>query len=64
VVVVLSVPNRYGIGLSIGLFFFLRKMLQEMAKDDPRLIEVHHNSQRYNRGFWTAKPIRAKRWRT
>lgn len=63
IVIVFSVPNRYGIGFSIGLFVFLRKMLQEMAKDDPRLITVHHNSQRYNAGFWTAKPRRPKRWR-
>ena len=45
------------------LFLFLRQILREMAKDDPQLLKVHHESQRYNQGFWTAKPMRAQRWR-
>ena len=59
-----SVPTWWGIGGAMLLFFFLRQILREMAKEDPHLLAVHHSSQRYHQGFWTAKPHRAKRWRT
>ena len=64
VVIGYSVPTWWGIGSAACLFFFLREVLREMAKEDPKMISVHHNSQRYNRGFWTAKPLRVQRWRT
>jgi hypothetical protein len=46
------------------LFFLLRHLLQEMAQKDPHLIAVHHESQRYRQGFWTAKRLRVQHWRT
>jgi len=45
------------------LFLGLRQILQEMANKDPHLIAIHHESQRYRQGFWTAKAGRAHRWR-
>jgi hypothetical protein len=35
-----------------------------MAKDDPQMLKVHHESQRYNQGVWTAKAVREQRWRS
>jgi type IV secretory pathway TrbD component len=64
IVVGYSVPTVYGIGGAIFLFFLLRHLLQEMAQKDPHLIAVHHESQRYRQGFWTAKRLRVQRWRT
>jgi type IV secretory pathway TrbD component len=64
IVVGYSVPTAYGIGGAIFLFFLLRHLLQEMAQKDPHLIAVHHESQRYRQGFWTAKRLRVQRWRT
>ena len=63
IVIAYSIPNFFGIGGAIILFLFLRQVLQEMAKKDPHLIAVHHESQRYRQGFWTAKPNQAHRWR-
>ena len=57
-----SIPTWWGIGGSVFLFLFLRQVLREMAKEDPHLISVHHESQRYNQGFWTAKALRARGW--
>jgi type IV secretory pathway TrbD component len=54
----------WGIGGAAFLFLFLRQGLREMAKDDPIMLTVHSNSQRYNQGHWTAKTVRATRWRT
>jgi type IV secretory pathway TrbD component len=64
VVIAWSFLTWWGLGGAVFLFLFLRQGLREMAKDDPILLTVHSNSQRYNRGFWTAKPLRAPRWRT
>jgi type IV secretory pathway TrbD component len=64
IIVGYSVPTVYGIGGAIFLFFLLRHLLQEMAQKDPHLIAVHHESQRYRQGFWTAKRLRVQRWRT
>jgi type IV secretory pathway TrbD component len=64
IVIGFSVPTWWGIAVAIFVFFFLRQVLREMAKEDPHLISVHHNAQRYNQGFWTAKPVEVKRWRT
>ena len=64
IIIGFSVPTWWGIGLTVFLFLFLREVLRGMAKEDPRLISVHHESQRYNRAFWTAKPQKAQRWRT
>jgi type IV secretory pathway TrbD component len=58
-----SVPTWWGVACAAFLFLFLREMLREMAKQDAILLTVHHESQRYNQGFWTAKPRRVKRWR-
>ncbi len=63
IVVGLSIPTFWGIAGSVFLFFFLRELLREMAKEDPYMISVHYESQRYNQSFWTAKPMRARRWR-
>lgn len=59
-----SIPTWWGIAGTLFLFFFLRQILREMAKEDPRLITVHSESQRYNQGFWTAKPLQSKKWRS
>ena len=64
IIVGYSVPTLYGIGSAILLFFLLRHLLQEMAQKDPHLIAVHHESQRYRQGFWTAKRLRVYHWRT
>ena len=64
VMIAFSVPKWWGIGTAVFLFLFLRQVLREMAKEDPQLISVHHESQRYNQGFWTAKPMRVNRWRS
>ena len=64
IIVGYSVPTVYGIGGAIFLFFLLLHLLQEMAQKDPHLIAVHHESQRYRQGFWTAKRLRVQRWRT
>ena len=64
IIVGYSVPTMYGIGGAIPLFFVLRHVLQEMAQKDPHLIAVHHESQRYRQGFWTAKRLRVQHWRT
>ena len=63
IVIGYSVPTFYGIVGAILLFLVLRHVLQEMEQKDPHLIAVHHESQRYRQGFWTAKTIRAQRWR-
>jgi type IV secretory pathway TrbD component len=63
IVIGYSVPTLYGIGGAIVLFLGLRQILQEMANKDPHLIAIHHESQRYRQGFWTAKAGRAHRWR-
>lgn len=59
-----SVPNRYGISAAVLLFFFLRWVLQEMAKEDPRMFRMYYEAQRYNQGFWCSKSNRAHRWRS
>jgi type IV secretory pathway TrbD component len=64
VVIGYSCPTWWGIGGAVFLFLFLRQVLREMAKEDPQMLTVHHESQRYNQEFWTAKPSRAQRWRT
>ena len=64
VVIGYSFLTWWGIGGAAFLFLFLRQGLREMAKDDPIMLRVHANSQRYNQGHWTAKPVRAPRWRT
>jgi type IV secretory pathway TrbD component len=64
IIIGFSVPTWWGDGGTAFLFLFLRQILREMAKEDPRLISVHHESQRYNQGFWSAKPLRARRWRS
>lgn len=64
IVVGFSVPTFWGITGAVILFFFLRELLREMAKEDPYMIAIHHESQRYNQNFWTAKPVRTPRWRT
>jgi type IV secretory pathway TrbD component len=64
VVIGFSAPKWWGIAGAVFLFLFLRQILREMAKEDPILLTVHHESQRYNRGFWTAKPRQAHRWRS
>jgi type IV secretory pathway TrbD component len=64
IVIGFSVPTWWGIGGTVFLFLFLRQILREMAKDDPMLLTVHHESQRFNRGFWTAKPLRMHKWRS
>ena len=64
IIVGYSVPTMYGIGGAILLFFVLRHVLQEMAQKDPHLIAVHHERQRYRQGFWPAKTLRVRHWRT
>jgi len=59
-----SVPTIWGIFGDVLLFVFCRQVLVEMAKQDPKLITVHHEKQRYNQGVWTAKPQVAVRWRS
>jgi len=59
-----SVPTWWGICGSVALFFFLRQVLQEMAKADPFLITVYLCSRLYHRGFWTAQHLSARTWRT
>lgn len=63
IIIVFSAPNRYGIPFSVLLFIALRHLLRYMASEDPILISVHHESQRYNKGFWTARRVRPHRWR-
>ena len=58
-----SIPTWWGIGGSVFLFLFLRQVLREMAKEDPHMLAVHSESQRYNQGFWSAKPQDARTWR-
>jgi len=62
VVIGYSAPTLWGIGTAIVLFFILRRGLRAMAAEDPILIQVHYESQRYNQGFWTSKPRRQNRW--
>lgn len=64
VIIGYSVPNVWGITGAITLFIVLRHVLHFMASEDPLLITVHHNSQRYRQGFWTAKPRERYRWRS
>lgn len=64
VIVGFSIVTWWGIGGAVLLFLLLRQLLQEMAKQDPYMLSVHHESQRYHQGFWTAKPLRAVRWRS
>ena len=54
----------WGIGGAVLLFLFLRHGLRILAKEDPNMLNVYSESQRYNRGFWTAKPVRAPHWST
>ncbi len=62
VVIGYSAPTLWGIGGALSLFFILRRGLRVMAAADPILIGVHHASQRYRQGFWTAKPRRPYGW--
>jgi type IV secretory pathway TrbD component len=62
VVIGYSAPTLWGIGGAISLFFVLRHGLRAMAAEDPILIGIHHASQRYRQGFWTAKPRRHCGW--
>jgi type IV secretory pathway TrbD component len=62
VIVAFSVPTFKGIGIAIALFFVLRYGLRTLAAEDPKLIGIHHQSQRYSQRFWTAKPRRPHRW--
>ncbi len=63
-ILIISVPTWWGIGGAVFLFLFLRQVLREMAKDDPQMLKVHHEAQRYNQGVWTAKAVREQRWRS
>jgi type IV secretory pathway TrbD component len=63
VIIGYSAPNLIGIGLAIALFVFLRHLLRQMAVEDPMLISIHANSQRYRQKVWTAKPKRCPLWR-
>jgi type IV secretory pathway TrbD component len=63
VIVALSVPNFKGLGAAIALFLIARYGLRALAAEDPILIGIHHESQRYSQGFWTSKPKRPHRWR-
>ena len=64
IIIGFSVPTWWGIGLAVFLFLFLRQILREMAKEDPYMLSVHHEAQRYGQAFWTAKPTRSQRWRS
>jgi type IV secretory pathway TrbD component len=64
VIIGYSTANPLGIGLAVCLFIFLRHVLQQMASEDPILIQVHSNSQRYTQKVWTAKPRRPHEWRS
>lgn len=64
VVIGFSVPTWWGVGGAVLLFLSLRLLLREMAKQDPHMLAVHHESQRYNQGFWAAKSLRVHRWRS
>ncbi len=59
-----SLLTWWGILGSIVLFLLLRQGLQELAKQDPIFLNVYDEARRYKKGFWTAKPIRAVRWRS
>jgi type IV secretory pathway TrbD component len=62
VIIGYSAPTLWGIGSAVVLFFLLRHGLRAMAAEDPILIGIHHASQRYHQGFWTAKPRERHRW--
>ncbi len=62
VIVGYSAPTLWGIGSAVVLFFLLRHGLRAMAAEDPILIGIHHASQRYHQGFWTARPRERHRW--
>jgi type IV secretory pathway TrbD component len=57
-----SAPTFWGISGAIVLFLLLRRGLRAMAVEDPILIKVYDQSQRYRQGFWTAKPQCPHRW--
>jgi type IV secretory pathway TrbD component len=63
VIVAYSAPTLWGIGIAIILFFLMRLGLRAMADEDPILIRVHYEAQRYQQGFWTAKPKQPHRWK-
>jgi type IV secretory pathway TrbD component len=62
VIVAFSVPTFKGVGLAIALFFVLRYGLRTLAAEDPKLIGIHHHSQRYAQRFWTARSKHPHRW--
>jgi type IV secretory pathway TrbD component len=62
VVIAFSVPTLKGLAAALVLFFVSRYGLRAMATEDPILLTVHHESQRYSQGFWTSKPKRLHRW--
>ena len=62
VVIGYSYPKWWFVILAACLFFVLRAGLRHMAKQDPLMLTVHFEAQRYNQGFWTAKPRNAARW--
>lgn len=54
VVVAYSLLTWWGSLGALSLFLFLRLVLRELAKEDPRMLRVYYEAQRYNQGFWTA----------
>ncbi len=62
VIIGYSAPTLWGIVSAVALFFALRHGLRAMAAEDPILIRIHHASQRYHQGFWTAKPRKRQGW--
>jgi type IV secretory pathway TrbD component len=64
VIVAFSVPTLKGAFTAIALFFLCRYGLRALATEDPKLIGIHHNNQRYQQRFWTAKPRRPYLWRS
>jgi type IV secretory pathway TrbD component len=63
-ILIICLPHWWGIAGSILLFLFLRGWLRDLAKKDPQFFAVYLESQRYNGGFWTAKPQTKRTWRT
>lgn len=54
VVLAYSILAWWGLLLAMVLFFFLRLVLREMAKQDPQMLRMYYEAQRYNQGFWMA----------
>ena len=54
VIVAYSFLTWWGFLSAMLLFFSLRMLLREMAKEDPQMLRLYYEAQRYNQGFWTA----------